>query len=154
MIVGIDPGLTGAVGVLDPDGNYVDVIDIPVMATGAKSRIKNQINAAGLSRILEQQEIHVVVLELVNAMPSQGVASMFSLGDSFGTIRGVCGALKLPVELVRPASWKKHFNLGKDKDLARSLAIRLFPNAPLDRKKDHGRAEALLLARYTFERAL
>jgi len=156
LIIGIDPGITGAIAALDHTG-LLSVDDIPTMACGKGGRRrKHQVNAAGLSALLMERvdgrsnEV-LVVLERVNSMPGQGVAGVFSLGDTFGSIRGVVAALGLPLELVTPQTWKKHFRLPSDKELARAKAIELYPGAPLGRVKDHGRAEAILIARHRLE---
>ena len=153
VIIGIDPGITGAAAFIWED--HTEVFDIPVMAKGkGGAKVKNQVNAAALAEMLEHAKHWVgadkvyVYLERISSMPGQGVASMFSMGDTFGCIRGVCAALGLSVEIVTPQSWKKAYGLGKDKEVIRAKAIELFPEAPLSRKKDHNRAEALLIAKY------
>lgn len=150
MIIGIDPGLSGAIAAIH-EGILLGVKDIPVMANGkGKSKVKNQVNAAELKRILNDfiGLGTVVYLERISSMPGQGVASMFSMGDTFGCIRGVCAALDMQVEIITPRKWKKYYNLGSDKEVVRAKAIELYPIAPLSRKKDHNRAEAILIAKY------
>ena len=148
VIIGIDPGISGAIGVIWPDNTY-EVIDMPVMAKGkGSSKVKSQVNAAELAGILRESTSPIIYLERISSMPGQGVASMFSMGDTFGCIRGVCAALGLRTEIITPQSWKKSYGLGKDKEIVRAKAIELFPEAPLSRKKDHNRAEALLIANY------
>ena len=87
-------------------------------------------------------------------MPGQGVSSMFRFGQTLGRIEGVVALTKVPVHYVSPAKWKRHFGLGRDKEDARRLAIERYPRIAdrLSRKKDEGRAEALLLATYLFEK--
>ena len=153
IVIGIDPGVTGSVAFLHTEHGYVDVVDIPTMAHGkGKAKVKKQINPAGLAELFENVNVKKVVLEKVSAMPEQGVASVFSLGDTFGCIRGVVGALGLPLELVTPREWKKHFKLTSDKEVCRAKAIELYPEAPLHLKKHHNRSEALLIARYGIEK--
>ena len=97
-----------------------------------------------------EDEVKVVV-EHVTAMPGQGVTSMFNFGQSFGAIKGICAALKLPIYFVRPTKWKKHFNLIKtNKDASRTKVIEIYPNisSKLSRKKDSNKADAILIARY------
>ena len=148
VIIGIDPGISGAIGVLWHDNTY-EVMDMPIMAKGkGASRVKTQVNPAELAGVLRESTSPTIYLERISSMPGQGVASMFSMGDTFGCIRGVCAALGLKVEIITPQSWKKHYGLGKDKEVVRAKAIELFPEAPLSRKKDHNRAEALLIANY------
>ncbi len=156
MIIGIDPGLTGAIAVID-HGLIIDIHDMPV--TAKVSGKGNQVNAALLADIFEEisdtytREPHViktVVIERVGAMPEQGVSSMFSFGRSLGVVEGVIAAQGWPVEWVTPQKWKKKFGLiGKDKDAARTLCIEQHPSQIVyfKRKKDIGRADALLIAK-------
>ena len=93
----------------------------------------------------------IVVVEHVNAMPGQGVTSMFNFGQSFGVIKGICSALSLPIYFVRPTKWKKYFNLIKtNKDASRTKVIEVYPeiSSKLSRKKDSNKADAILIARY------
>ena len=150
-LVGIDPGISGAISILR-DGNISMVVDMPTMIEGTKS--KKQINAAELANILTKENISHddrVILENVSAMPGQGVTGMFSFGQSFGVIKGICAALKLPIYFVRPTKWKKHFNLIKtNKDASRTKVIEAYPeiSSKLHRKKDSNRADAILIALY------
>ena len=154
-IIGVDPGLNGALAVLD--GNkIIEVFDIPVMAEGKKN--KRQLNNAQLANILREiiknhEEISVVV-EQVNAMPGQGVTSMFNFGQTFGSIKGICATLSLPIFFVRPSKWKKHFDLIKtSKDASRTKAIEMYPQLSneLSKKKDVNKSDAILIARYFSE---
>ena len=128
-VIGIDPGLSGAIAVLE-DKKVLGIFDMPVMAEGKKN--KRQLNSAQLvnvikSNINQDEEISVVV-EQVNAMPGQGVTSMFNFGQTFGAIKGVCAALKLPIYFVRPSKWKKHFELiNSSKDSSRTKVIEMYP---------------------------
>ena len=151
LIIGIDPGITGAICFF-LDGKIKDVIDMPTMASGNQN--KKQINSSQLfneisSRVesFNSKNINVVV-EQVSAMPGQGVTSMFNFGQSFGVIKGVCAAMQLPIFFVRPAKWKKHFDLMKDS--SRVKAIQMFPkfSSMLSRKKDLNKADAILIAKY------
>ena len=152
LIIGIDPGISGAICFFE-DGEVKDIIDMPVMADGKKN--KRQINGSQtyneiLKRInnYPKQDI-IVVIEQVSAMPGQGVTSMFNFGQSFGVIKGICSAMQLSIYFVRPAKWKKYFNLLKtEKDASRSKAIEIFPyiSSKLTRKKDSNKADAILIA--------
>ena len=152
LIIGIDPGITGAVGVVK-NGQFESVFDIPSVQRGGT--VKREIDPAGLAREitsrLDPKEYVEVVLEKVSAMPGQGVSSVFSFGDSFGVCRAVVATLGLPLYFVPPAAWKRHFNLGRDKEDSRALASRLFPKAELNLKKHADRAESLLMARFLWE---
>lgn len=152
MILGIDPGISGAIAAVTDGGALMWVHDMPVRDAGKKARKQREIDGAELARMLR---LHLAYfrcawVEEVSAMPGQGVSSMFSLGDSRGTIRGVLEALGVSVERVPPQRWKRAYGLDSDKEAARGLAIRLYPmhSGELARKRDHGRAEAVLIARY------
>lgn len=158
-IIGIDPGLTGAIACIN--GRSVVVEVLPTIENGSKAKIKQEIDAATLRRYILNLEGAsnpdgvVAYLEHVSAMPAmmggkvvQGGSSTFSLGDTFGAIRGVLACLGIPVVRVRPQVWKKQFKLGSDKEQARATAVWLFPQIPLTRKKDHNLAEALLIAEW------
>ena len=152
MIFGIDPGVSGAISVLE-NKKVIEIFDMPTMIDGKKS--KRQVNGAQVSNIFKERlkddkEI-VVVVEHVNAMPGQGVTSMFNFGQSFGVIKGISSALSLPIYFVRPTKWKKHFNLIKtNKDASRTKVIEIYPeiSSKLSRKKDSNKADAILIARY------
>ena len=152
IILGIDPGVSGAISVLE-NKKVIEVFDMPTMIDGKKS--KRQVNGAQVTNIIkekldENKEI-IVVVEHVNAMPGQGVTSMFNFGQSFGVIKGICSALSLPIYFVRPVKWKKHFNLIKtNKDASRTKVIEVYPeiSSQLSRKKDSNKADAILIARF------
>ena len=158
IVVGIDPGLSGAIAILEGK-KVVSLFDMPVMAEGKKN--KRQLNSAQLVNILKDNtksnaEIAVVV-EQVNAMPGQGVTSMFNFGQTFGAIKGVCAALKLPIFFVRPSKWKKHFELiNSSKDSSRTKAIEMYPSISnqLAKKKDVNKSDAILIGRFFIETRL
>jgi len=152
IIIGIDPGISGAISVLE-NKKILEVYDTPTMIDGKKN--KRQINSAQVTNIIKErlnnEKEVIVVVEQVNAMPGQGVTSMFNFGQSFGVIKGICAALSLPIYFVRPAKWKKHFNLIKtNKDASRTKVIEAYPeiSSKLHRKKDSNRADAILIALY------
>ena len=152
IIIGIDPGISGAISIIE-NKKIVEVYDTPTMIEGKKN--KRQINGAQVTNIIKERlnskEEVVVVVEHVNAMPGQGVTSMFNFGQTFGAIKGICAALSLPIYFVRPAKWKKHFNLIKtNKDASRTKVIKAYPeiSSKLHRKKDSNRADAILIALY------
>ena len=157
-IVGIDPGLSGAIAILK-ENKVLGIFDMPVMAEGKKN--KKQLNSAQLVNIIkdninDKEEIAVVV-EQVNAMPGQGVTSMFNFGQTFGAIKGVCAALKLPIFFVRPSKWKKHFELiNSSKDSSRTKVIEMYPSLSnqLSKKKDVNKSDAILIARFFNETRL
>ena len=156
LVIGIDCGLTGGIAMLKESG-LVTTAEMPIAMKGAGTgKVKNEVNGAALTMLLRdwvngQGDEVMVVVEQVSSMPEQGVASVMSLGDTRGCIRGVVAARGYPMHWVTPQRWKKHFGLQADKELARAKAIQLYPQAPLARKKDHNIAEAILIARYGWE---
>ena len=151
-IIGIDPGLSGGIAVLD-DLKIYDIFDMPIMSEGKKN--KNQLNSAQLVNIINEHvlknEDTFVIVEQVSAMPGQGVTSMFNFGQTFGSIKGICAALKLPIFYVRPAKWKKHFELiNSSKDASRTKVIEMYPtlSKQLSKKKDVNKSDAILIARF------
>ena len=154
LIIGIDPGISGAICFFE-DGEVIDIIDMPVMADGKKN--KRQVNGSQTyneiylrTKNFSKKDIFVVV-EQVSAMPGQGVTSMFNFGQSFGVIKGICSAMQLSIHFVRPAKWKKYFNLLKtEKEASRSKAIEIFPyiSSRLSKKKDCNKADAILIASF------
>ena len=150
MILGIDPGISGGIGIVKPDGTFWKCEHLPTITVGTgKAKGKRKINAAALCRMLEGDSFSLCLIEKVASMPKQGVASTFSFGYSAGIIEGVVGCLGIPYDFVTPQKWKKHYSLlGCDKDAARAKAQQFFPDASLALKKDHGPAEALLIARF------
>ena len=152
IIFGIDPGVSGAISVLE-NKKVVEVFDMPTMIDGKKN--KRQVNGAQVTNIIKERlsnkEEVIIVVEHVNAMPGQGVTSMFNFGQSFGVIKGICSALSLPIYFVRPTKWKKHFNLiNTNKDASRTKAIQIYPeiSSKISRKKDSNKSDAILIARY------
>ena len=157
LIIGIDPGISGSICFLT-DGKILDVIEMPTMADGKKN--KRQVNGSQIyneikSLINENGKDNLkVVVEQVSAMPGQGVTSMFNFGQSFGILKGICAAMQLPIYFVRPAKWKKYFNLiNSEKDASRTKAIEIFPyfSSNLAKKKDSNKADAILIASFFFE---
>ena len=157
LIIGIDPGISGSICFLE-EGKIIDVLEMPTMAEGKQN--KRQVNGSQIyneiSRRINEvsnQDIRVVI-EQVSAMPGQGVTSMFNFGQSFGILKGICSAMKLPMYFIRPAKWKKYFNLIKtEKDASRTRAIEIFPyfSSQLSKKKDSNKADAILIASFYYE---
>lgn len=177
-VIGIDPGLTGALALIH-DGKLLATADMPVMMKGTgKALVKNEVNPAALAQLLrtwlspDAMARARFVVETVNSRPvsgppelcpvckhdrkALGSSSVFSMGDSIGAIRGTLAALGCRIEWVPAARWKGYFRLPgghAGKEVARAMAIKLFPAADLARKKDHNRAEALLIAQFAVESA-
>ena len=157
LIIGIDPGVSGSICFLK-DGKILDVIEMPVMNEGKKN--KKQVNGAQIyneitKKINSNPDTNTrVVIEHVTAMPGQGVTSMFNFGQSFGVLKGICSAMRLPMFFVRPAKWKRYYNLiNSEKDASRTRAIEIFPyfSSQLSKKKDSNKADAILIASFYYE---
>lgn len=147
--LGIDPGLGGAIGAINPAGGFTAVHDMP---TTTSTTGRRQLDAAGLAEILRGYNCAFVIVERVHARPGEGAVGAFGFGQTFGGIVGVLETLGMPYELAQPATWKRAMAIppGAPKDASIATARRLMPDAAehLTRKKDDGRAEALLLAEY------
>ena len=157
LIIGIDPGISGSICFLE-DGKILDVIEMPTMTEGKKN--KRQVNGAQIYNEISEKINKIekknvrVVIEQVSAMPGQGVTSMFNFGQSFGILKGICSAMQLSMFFVRPAKWKKYFNLiNSEKDASRTRAIEIFPyfSSNLSKKKDSNKADAILIASFYYE---
>ena len=157
LIIGIDPGISGSICFFE-NGKILDVVEMPTMTDGKKN--KRQVNGSQIfneisKRIKQADKKDIkVIIEQVSAMPGQGVTSMFNFGQSFGILKGICSAMQLPMYFVRPAKWKKYFNLIKsEKDASRTKAIEIFPyfSSNLSKKKDSNKADAILIASYFYE---
>jgi len=148
-ILGVDVGLTGACAVVElrADGPYViAVTDMPVTGVGARRRV----DAIALQEWLLETKPNHAIVEASQAFPRQGTASIFRYGRAAGVAEGVIAACGISIEHVSPAHWKRAFHLSADKEASRALAIARFPDAHayFKRKRDHGAAEACLLALY------
>ena len=157
LIIGIDPGISGSICFFQ-DGVIKDVVDMPTMIEGKKN--KKQVNGSQIFNEISEKIKNIdkknikVVIEHVTAMPGQGVTSMFNFGQSFGILKGICSAMQLSVYFVRPAKWKKYFNLiNSEKDASRTRAIEIFPyySSHLSKKKDSNKADAILISSFFFE---
>ena len=157
LIIGIDPGISGSICFFE-DGRILDVVEMPTMTEGKKN--KKQVNGSQIyneisNRIKQRDKKEIkVVIEQVSAMPGQGVTSMFNFGQSYGILKGICSAMRLPMYFVRPVKWKKYFNLiNSEKDASRTRAIEIFPyfSSQLSRKKDSNKADAILIASFYYE---
>ena len=157
LIIGIDPGISGSICFFE-EGRILDVVEMPTITEGKKN--KKQVNGSQIyneifNRIKQRDKKEIkVIIEQVSAMPGQGVTSMFNFGQSYGILKGICSAMRLPMYFVRPAKWKKYFNLiNSEKDASRTRAIEIFPyfSSQLSRKKDSNKADAILIASFYYE---
>ena len=147
IYIGIDPGKSGAMAIISTDTQpFTRVVPFDEREYAEVLRFHNEYDTIG-----------GCVVERVNAMPGQGVTSMFSFGENYGFIQGLLTAYNIPYELVMPRAWKKEFGVTSDKNTSISVARRLFPDVSLMRtekcrKEDNNIAEALLMAVYARRR--
>ncbi|MCT7992537.1 hypothetical protein [Laspinema olomoucense] len=149
--IGIDPGITGAVAIIN--SSKIQLIDSPIF----QIKTKKKPDIAGYYQILKQYtEDSTAIIEEVHAMPGQGGVSGFNFGTAFGIWIGILAALEIPYEFVSPQKWKRQMGVKGEKDESRTVALQLFPHlAPqLNLKKHHNRADALLMAEYCKRRSL
>ena len=147
IILGVDPGIHGGLAIvaIDTSEQLIDAIDIPVTGVKAKERV----DVHTIHAWLIQHRPKMAFIERAQAMPRQGASSGFKYGRAVGAIESVIELARIPLTIIEPSMWKKWHRLpGKDKEAARQRAIQIFPSAHsmLSRKKDHGRAEAALIA--------
>lgn len=153
LYCGIDPGVSGAIGLLHADGRFAAVLDMPTLPTTTGRR---QVDFAALAAILRTHAPVFALVERVGPRPGEGAVGAFAFGHTFGGILGTLAALAIPHDLILPASWKRRVGIPPraDKKASIATAIRLLPDsaAHLTRIKDDGRAESLLLAWQAWER--
>ena len=150
MIVGIDPGASGALAFFDLQKGELCVVDMPVIEIERGGKTKREISPHFVAAAIRDFKPHLAWIEKVGAMPGQGVSSMFQFGRGVGMIEGVLAGLSVPVHYVTPQAWQKVVGVRGGKDGARLRAVELFPaKAELFRlKKSDGRADAALIAWY------
>ena len=143
-IWGVDPGVSGALALVDTDGMSVSLHEMPTLTV----KKKREVSPFLLSDIFASEPNAPVVLDAVHAMPGQGVTSMFNFGKSYGCILGVVAGMSMRIQTVTPSKWKKDMSVPAGKDGARARAMELFPSASeyFARKKDDGKAEASIIA--------
>ena len=160
--IGIDPGIGGALAILNPETNEVRFFDAPLLEIVVNKKKKNVLDAYAMVRILKEESAGkqvMVTIEKVQAMPgggerTMGATSAFSFGYGAGLWMGILAALEIPHQQIHPATWKSKLmnGFGKEKDASRQVAMQHYPRAAkdLNLKKHHGRADALMLARFGF----
>ncbi len=146
MIVGIDPGKAGGLAYIGSE--IVGAGAMPMPLSG------KDIDGHELAMVLDNWKPDTVIIEKSQAMPGQGVTSMFNYGAGFGRLLGICEALGLPYRLVTPQRWKGVVLAGtaKDKDAAIAFVRRAYPSINLTpgrkRRAHDGIADAVCLAEY------
>jgi len=148
MILGIDPGASGAIAFFDYEKGDLTIFDMPTATIERNGKSKKEVSPAMLAMVCRGIEVRRAVVERVNARPGQGVTSMFAFGRSFGIVEGVLGGLNIPTSYVTPQQWRKAMQVREGKDGSRQRAAELFPKYAnqFARVKDDGRAEAALIA--------
>lgn len=148
-VLGIDVGLNGAIAIVEGD-QLIEVHDMPTFSMERNGKNKRMVNAAELARFIRQSAAGSAYLERLNAMPGQGVTSMFSMGQSLGVVLGILAALDIPTTTIPPRTWQKALDVPQGKDGSRYRAAQLFPAhaAQFARVKDDGRSDAALIAAY------
>ncbi len=146
-ILGIDPGLGGALALLTAAGS-LEISDMPCHEIDRGGKHKRQVDVAALASLIRDARPSHAVLERVGAMPGQGVSSMFAFGRSVGQLEGIIAALAIPISYVTPQTWRRALAVPGGKDGSRLRASELMPGhaANWHRKRDDGRAEAALIA--------
>jgi crossover junction endodeoxyribonuclease RuvC len=149
-ILGIDPGASGALVILDTANNALEVMDMPCVEIKRGTRNVRQVSAQLLVNLLRDHNVSHAFVEKVGAMPGQGVASMFAFGRAAGVVEGVLAGLTIPTTYVTPQEWQKAMRVIGGKDGSRNRASQLWPSFAdhFSRKKDDGRSDAALLAAY------
>lgn len=150
IILGIDPGLSGAMAFLDTDTGMIAVEDMPTVEVKRNNKLKREVSPQLVAAIIIKRHVGAAYLEKVNAMAGQGVSSVFSFGRSAGIMEGVLAAFDIPTTLVTPQAWQKAMGVRDGKDGSRERAMQLFPASAelFQRKKDDGRSDAALIAKY------
>jgi len=150
IVLGIDPGISGAFAFFNVDSGSLDVVDMPISSVNRNGKSKSEVSPQLLFGVLRARKATHVVIERVGALPGQAGSGLFQFGRSVGMIEGVIAALELPVSYVAPVTWRNVTGVRGGKDASRQRAMELFPAyaASFSRKKDDGRAEASLIAWY------
>jgi crossover junction endodeoxyribonuclease RuvC len=150
IVLGIDPGLSGALAFYDTKTGDVTVVDMPTVEVTRNGKKKNEVSPQLLSDEIVNRAVDRAFVERVGAMPGQGVTSVFSFGRSVGIVEGILASFDIPTTIVPPQTWQKGVNLRGGKDGSRERAMQLFPRQAslFARKKDDGRSDASLIAYY------
>jgi len=151
IVLGVDPGVTGALVALDTELGALQILDMPTgQVTTSTGKTRMEINEAAMVHWIKALQPDQAMVERVGAAPGQGVVSMFRFGMSYGVVRGVLAALGISTTLVQPSIWRRTLGVSTGKDGSRLRASQLFPlySQHFSRVKDHGRADAALIAKY------
>ena len=143
---GIDVGFSGAIAILGWDGDVLQTNEMPIIQVGKK----RELNEPNIKFILQGFQPLIVGIEKAQVMPGQGISSSGRYMGSYGFLRGVCVGLGLEYQLIHPRTWKKAMmpDMPKEKEASIMRVGQLYPDVVLERKKDHGIADAILIARH------
>jgi hypothetical protein len=147
-IAGIDVGFSGAIAVMNDAGKIIDLFDMPIVGTD-----QHELDEQAIVEAFCDWNIRHAFIEKAQSMPGQGIASTGRYMCSYGILRGICAGLQTAYTLVRPATWKKEMmkDMGKDKEQSIIRVNQLYPYIKLPRKKDHGKADSVLIAAWGFK---
>jgi len=148
--IGIDPGVSGAIAILNSEGQLA-VFNAPTVEMKVGKALKRRISPEILVSMLQPFTIEASAwVEQVSARPGQGVSSMFAFGESYGLVKGILAGLQIQTNTVTPNAWKKAMQLNAGKDASRAKAAQMWPQqaGEFSRVKDDGKAEAALIAEY------
>lgn len=149
-ILGVDPGAYGALALIDSSGRILELSDMPILKVRRGKTDKAEVDGYALGDMLRSWGIDLAFIEQVGGMTGQSPSASFNFGRSEGIVEGAIKFLRVRVESVPPATWKRFMRLRGGKDDSRAMAIRMWPkwSQKFARKKDDGRAEACLIAEY------
>jgi len=145
-IIGIDVGFSGAIAIINAkDKSIIELMDMPIITTSA-----TELNENVIKEILSDKDVKHVFIEKAQTMPQNGVVASFRYGAGYGVIRGICVGLGVPYSLCHPSTWKKKMmkDMPKEKYSSILRVCQLYPGLVMPRKKDHNKAEALLVGLY------
>lgn len=154
IFVGVDPGLTGAIGIIDQDSRPIGVIDVRTRQRTKNSAIKREFDARATADQVTDRLVNYVehqwfgAIEMPFTIPGGNIMGAASLFQTYGGLMAMMAMMEVDVDTIRPAEWKKGFGLTKSKDYSIEVARQLWPTVNLSMKKHHNQAEALLIAEF------
>jgi crossover junction endodeoxyribonuclease RuvC len=149
ILAGLDPGLQGAFAFIDGDGAVIGIGDLPTHIVGkANGKLRIELDLHGFCNVLRECKPDQVTIEQVGPMPKQGISSTARFTYACGAVYGAVVAMGIPVSFVTPQRWQQHHRIRKGPDDAVHKVLQLYPalHESLKRKKDHHRADAVLIA--------
>lgn len=146
IIAGIDPGFSGAITIMEIPEKIIECVDMPILKVGTKS----ELDVKSIKELLLDYEVDCIYIERSQVMPKQGIVSSGRYMKSYGVFLGLFVGLGIKYEEITPQAWKKRMMPGMQKEKQASIykVNQLFPEISLPRKKDHGKADSILIALY------